>query len=779
MRSTVFAMLILCCCLGMGCESLNRLTRRSGSPTGKSEQLSEDAKRRQASEQLAARSPSTELLAKQTEKARQEANFPPATPAINGSVESLLAQANQAERSRQFPAARALYEQVLQASPRNSQAHHRLGVLADQDGHYAEAQNHYQVALSQEPENPILLSDIGYSFYSQDRLDDAEQYLQESLRVQPNNEIARNNLAQVYGRRAQQTGSQSDYQLARDQFAMANGPQGVDERMQQLYPPTPPAESRAGILNPFKKRLDRNKSQVVQAGSELQAPDPELNKETQKFIKSFEQLKQEAIRSGEYKTSASDTTLRGQRTPAPSTTTNVPLNQLNSELARIDQDAQWRRERALRELGPLANRRPARPAPAQPDEIEQVGSYEDATQSVGRPFQQNGLPSINPNQSRRPGPGMMPQEEDMSQFAGTNFNQPSNMPRGWKQQNADPQAVPTNTAPGHSNTNASGDPSMDQSWSQQARSSMSQSWPETGGSPNQFDAGGQRWDGESVMRQDQVAPGTEQFGGGPESNPQAMAEADARIPGYSQQRLGAGTADRNNFSARGLRVNPASSQTQQVLAPEGWGRRDNSSQGGASANPNNFNSPDDGRQTAAQLGLDAGMDGMFPDSAVEQPVSNSRRQGRAPFGPRNSQPLQRNQNQSNQTQRNNSQNTWPSVDPHDQSLQAPAMTPGGMRQGGAGMMSPTDYAPQQTGFRSGGYPQGASLEMNDHSDSSTESNGAWGQSSRQSFDPRNAVRPRRPVYNDAPNQTGARGVPGRPNYGSSQNFGAPPMDFGR
>jgi tetratricopeptide (TPR) repeat protein len=775
MRPTVFALLILCCGLSTGCESLNRLARKPGTtPAGSTDKLAQDAKRRQATEDQATGSPSAEILARQSPKSRQ-ANFPPASATANGSVDSLLAQASQAERANQNPAAKTLYEQVLQSSPQNAQAHHRLGVLADRDGNYPEAQNHYQAALAQDPGNSVLLSDIGYSFYSQDRLDEAEQYLQESLRIQPNNEIAHNNLAQVYGRRAQQTGSQADYQLARDQFSMATGPQGADEQMQKLYAKTPAGDDRKGLLNPFKKRGASDKSKLAQSGGALQAPDPAMNKETEKFIENFEKMKKDAIENGEYRGSTSGQSARGAGRAAPN---NVPLNQINDELSRIDQDAQLRRDLAMRELSPSSNRPGARQGQGRrgpqnrQGNVEQVGDWQDGGPARGP--QSQGMPNINSLQTQRPmrgapGPGngsYPPARGVPDQYEG---------PQG---RNQDPQAAyPSPPSRGMDLRpgidTAPGDPAMDQRWNGQPGSAVTQSWPDSRGGSNQFDAGGGNWDGNSVMPQDRVAPGTEQFGNGYESNPQ-LADAEAGYPDNRDPRRG-------NNGGRGLPVQPASNQGgTPVLSPPGWGRnRNNSQQGGANAYQGGYNnSADDGRNAAAQLGLDAGMGEMFPDSAMERPAPDNRRQGRAPYGPRNSNP----NSQRNPSGRSNSNNAWPSVDPQQQSLQGSATTPGGLRQGGEGMMSPADYSPRPTGYRNGGYPQGATPGAGDNYGGTTDSTSAWGQNNGPNgSNPSNTVRPRRPNYNYQTLQDGSRNAQNQSNGdgGGNQNFGAPPMNFGR
>jgi len=777
MRRALFAMLILTCTALTGCESMKRMSRWPGKTPTKSpdqEQLALDSQRRQAAEQQAAISPSNSLLARQTQNGKQQANFPPAIPAGGGNSDQLLLQASQAERAGQNTVAYQLYEEVLKSQPQHPQAHHRLGVLNDQQERYSEAQQHYQMALSQEPNNSVLLSDIGFSLYSQDRLDEAEQYLQAALRAQPDNAVAHNNLAQVYGRRAEQTGSQSDYQLAREQLAMANGPDGADEQMKQMFPNANPNQASKGFPNPFKKLINRDKNQVAQAGSDLQAPDPDLNKPTRKFIETFEELKQEAVKKGEYTT----TTGRGSRgggrgAPAPR---NVTPDQINNELTKIDQEAQIRRDLALRELNPYKKSPNRQPEPQwEQDEIMPAGAWDDQGSGGPQNYPDRNNPSINPSRPRRPGSFQGPPGGQRGpDVNGGSFNGTPQDSR-----NLSLSEMPQVT-----------DPSTSQDWMQQGGSGMSRSWPAQDGSPTQYDAGGERWDGNSAMQQERVAPGTEQFGSGFESNRPYQPHVNGGgfnggrtnevDPRYSQNRISPDEA------AGGNQVRPISSTRGGLIpAPAGWGRgqttdasQNAEGQYGAGQFEDSAYQGDDGRRTAAQLALDAGMGEMFPGNAAEQPTMNARRQGRAPYGPRNSRPTT---GGAGQQRKGNS--GWDAIDPNNQSLQAHPTTQNGMAPGGAGMMSPTDYAPQQSSYQNGGYPQGATPMRHEYLGEGNPQD-AWGDSQYNSGNGsgtsgRNVIRSDRPVYRDNGYHHNVNQGGSNQRGQSPQNFGAPGMYFGR
>jgi Flp pilus assembly protein TadD len=778
MRPAVIAMLILCCCLGTGCESLNRMTRWPGkSAATNQEQLVQDLKRRQAAEQQATISPSGSLLAKQTEQGRQQANFPPSGTDPESQIEFLLSQAGQAERANQNATAKGYYDQVLQIIPQHPRAHHRLGVLADQEGRYVEAQNHYQIALSLEPNNSVLLSDIGYSYYSQDRLNEAEQYLQEALRIQPSNNFARNNLAQVYGRRAQQTGSEADMQLAREQFAKANGEMEGDEQLQRMLPAATVEESKR-FPNPFKKLLNRDKPQVAQTGSTLQAPDPALNKPTQKFIQSFEQLKQEAIARGEYSTSSGTDQTQNPRSAAMR---NVPPDRLNDELERIDNEAQIRRELALRELNPYSKRR----LPSQTDgqwergEIRQTGGFEDSLDAMGRRGQMVGPPTINPSRPSRRGSSAKQSGDDRSRsgYGPANYGDSAPEYAGGNQrlnETSNPQMDSGDLNSTWPNSGNPADPANNQDWNQPSASPMARSWPDTAASPTQYLANGETWNGTSNMPQDRVAPGSEGFGSGFESNQPY------------QQISNRGNFDHPNMTRQYQGGGPARSERGNLIpAPPGWGGRhgENWDRDRMSSGANQFNRVDDGRQTAAQLALDAGMGEMFPGHATEQTTGpsrgNNRRQGRAPYGPRNSQPDSRDGREWSQSSGDYPGGDWPGVDPHNQTLSAPMSTPDGMQPGGAGMMSPADYAPRQVGYQNGGYPRGAVDSQDEYNQGGNGMNGRRGTNNRgpNFYDARPANY--EAGYDNGAINQGSGWNRQRPGGDAPLNHGAPPMYFGR
>jgi len=109
------------------------------------------------------------------------------------------AEARLLERRKDFAGAESLYRELLKSEPRSRDCYHRLGVIAAQQQKYDDAHNHYKTALECSTPTPDLWSDIGYCFYLQNKMPEAEQSLRQALTLQPQHRSALNNLALVVG----------------------------------------------------------------------------------------------------------------------------------------------------------------------------------------------------------------------------------------------------------------------------------------------------------------------------------------------------------------------------------------------------------------------------------------------------------------------------------------------------------------------------------------------------------------------------------------------------
>jgi Flp pilus assembly protein TadD len=109
-----------------------------------------------------------------------------------------LAIARLSERQGDGDQARRLYSAYLERNPRHPLPHHRLGVMAARSAKFEEAEQHFQAALKIGSPSTELLCDLGYLYYLQDRLQEAEEVLRQACAADPANQAACNNLALVY-----------------------------------------------------------------------------------------------------------------------------------------------------------------------------------------------------------------------------------------------------------------------------------------------------------------------------------------------------------------------------------------------------------------------------------------------------------------------------------------------------------------------------------------------------------------------------------------------------
>jgi Flp pilus assembly protein TadD len=140
-------------------------------------------------------------------------------------IADALGQARSADARGQVEAARAHYQRVLDLEPGHADALHALGILADKHGDYRTAETHYFRALRAKADDANLLSDMGYSYFLQGRRHDAEYYLREALKYDPQHAKARGNLDLLFN---EQQAFETYRQLLGDREATA--------RMHALFP---------------------------------------------------------------------------------------------------------------------------------------------------------------------------------------------------------------------------------------------------------------------------------------------------------------------------------------------------------------------------------------------------------------------------------------------------------------------------------------------------------------------------------------------------------------
>lgn len=256
-----------------------------------------------------------------------------------------LAQAEQFEQAGQLAEAAAAYEDILRSAPNHAHAHHRLAIIADKQERFAEAERHYLAALKQSPNNTDLLSDLGYSYLLQGRLELSEQALAEALVHDRTHRKALYNLGALNGQRGnydqalalfRQAGSEADAQAAVARFLPPRGVAGV-----------PPAALAAAPQNPF----DATRNAYPPAGADLQqaplaqdsrpaladaADDPkksQMNEATRKFVEEFRR-ERAALQAQQAKAAH-----RGHPGPQPRGSAPLPGNQRPVPTAGIGENS--------------------------------------------------------------------------------------------------------------------------------------------------------------------------------------------------------------------------------------------------------------------------------------------------------------------------------------------------------------------------------------------------------------------------------------------------------
>jgi len=124
--------------------------------------------------------------------------------------------------------AKTHYEQVLRQQPNHSLAHHRLAIIADKQKDFQIAEYHYRMALARSASDPDLLSDLGYSYFLQEKYRQSEQALRDALRYNPAHARSLNNLGLLYG-------TQGDHNRALAMFRQTGSEQEAQAKLATLF----------------------------------------------------------------------------------------------------------------------------------------------------------------------------------------------------------------------------------------------------------------------------------------------------------------------------------------------------------------------------------------------------------------------------------------------------------------------------------------------------------------------------------------------------------------
>jgi Tfp pilus assembly protein PilF len=133
-----------------------------------------------------------------------------------------MTEARSLEEQGKIESAVTLYSQIVEEDSRRADAYHRLAVLHDMKGDFRKSAEFYEAALEQQPDNPQLHCDLGYSYYLQRRWQDAERAFRVAILLKPEHARTHNNLGLLLAH----TGRNTE---ALEEFGRAGCPQSDAE----------------------------------------------------------------------------------------------------------------------------------------------------------------------------------------------------------------------------------------------------------------------------------------------------------------------------------------------------------------------------------------------------------------------------------------------------------------------------------------------------------------------------------------------------------------------
>lgn len=219
------------------------------------------------------KSPKTELANKQDKKPSNNGPVQ-SMPASNQIVQTNLTMAEQALHAGRNQDAKTAYRTVLNYRPDNVAANQGMGIIADKENNFAEAEGYYQMALRVEPNNADVLANLGFSYYLQNRTNESEQYLLKSLQINPRHKTAAMNLGTVYG-------SKGDYNHALAMFRQGGTEAEAQARILRLFPNGKPAG------NPNAKEIQLVNNETPKKKS---WPNKFFNKQNQKDVQKSDSI---------------------------------------------------------------------------------------------------------------------------------------------------------------------------------------------------------------------------------------------------------------------------------------------------------------------------------------------------------------------------------------------------------------------------------------------------------------------------------------------------------
>lgn len=204
-------------------------------------------------------------------------NRPKLDAAQLANLNSFLQTGTAALQRNSLADARIQFETALQLDPQNAHAHHMLARIADMEARFEDAETHYLNALGA-GRNPDLLSDMGYSFMQQGRLDEARIRLRDALTMNPQHQKAKVNLAAVHawagdtaGALAwlRQAGSEDDAQRSL-QSILANRPPGLGGEPRYVDGQKPPETFEEMLQQAEQEKLKAQRERMQERQAQLE-----------------------------------------------------------------------------------------------------------------------------------------------------------------------------------------------------------------------------------------------------------------------------------------------------------------------------------------------------------------------------------------------------------------------------------------------------------------------------------------------------------------------------
>jgi tetratricopeptide (TPR) repeat protein len=190
---------------------------------------------------------------KEAEESVHAAEVMPGQPRDNGMVWTRLGGIY--ERQKFFDRAEEEFKKVLTVDPKNAYVLNYYGyMLADLGQRLDEAQALVQRALDEEPFNGAYLDSLGWIYYKQNRLSDAESTLRKAVERDSHDPTIHAHLGDVYSK------------LGRNELAAAEWEKSLSEWRRAM-----PADVEGDKIADLEKKLGQVKHRVAQKSSPLDA----------------------------------------------------------------------------------------------------------------------------------------------------------------------------------------------------------------------------------------------------------------------------------------------------------------------------------------------------------------------------------------------------------------------------------------------------------------------------------------------------------------------------